>query len=96
MLFEPSATPAQSNEKNIDADAYVPQGQITRRLLIPLSDNTKMTIRNTPAVVRVSNFVAAPDSESYYNSLLLQYMPYRNESELVGEYNCAREAFIAR
>ncbi|KAL3283669.1 hypothetical protein HHI36_006807 [Cryptolaemus montrouzieri] len=54
-----------------------------------------MTISNTPAVVRVPNFVAASDPESYYYSLLIQYKPYRNEAELLGEFNSARDAFLA-
>ncbi|KAL4721734.1 hypothetical protein ACJJTC_014267 [Scirpophaga incertulas] len=33
--------------------------------------------------------------ESYYYSLLIQYMPYRNEAELLGEFNSARDAFLA-
>ncbi|KAH9638034.1 hypothetical protein HF086_014895 [Spodoptera exigua] len=96
MLFEPHYTkPPDINEESIDTDAYAPHEQTTRRRLITLTDNTKMTIRNTPAVVRVPNFVAASDPESYYYSLLIQYMPYRNETELLGEFNSARDAFLA-
>ncbi|VVC90599.1 unnamed protein product, partial [Leptidea sinapis] len=96
MLFEPHYTkPPVINEESIDTDAYAPHEQTTRRRLITLTDNTKMTIRNTPAVVRVPNFVAASDPESYYYSLLIQYMPYRNEAELLGEFNSARDAFLA-
>ncbi|KAF9409134.1 hypothetical protein HW555_011413 [Spodoptera exigua] len=96
MLFEPHYTkPPVINEESIDTDAYAPHEQTTRRRLITLTDNTKMTIRNTPAVVRVPNFIAASDPESYYYSLLIQYMPYRNETELLGEFNSARDAFLA-
>ncbi|CAG5002801.1 unnamed protein product [Parnassius apollo] len=95
MLFEPHYTkPPVINEESIDTDAYAPHEQTTRRRLITLTDNTKMTIRNTPAVVRVPNFVAASDPESYYYSLLIQYMPYRNEAELLGEFNVP-DAFLA-
>jgi len=36
------------------------------------------------------------DPENYFYSRLLQYVPYFNESELLEEYDSAREAFIAR
>lgn len=91
MLFEPHYTKLPViNEESIDTDAYAPHEQTTRRCLITLTDNTKMTIKNTPAVVQVPNFVAASDLESYYYSLLIQYMPYRNEAELLGEFKCQR------
>ncbi|GFR20331.1 ATP-dependent DNA helicase [Trichonephila clavata] len=51
-----------------------------------------MVIRNVPAVERVPYFVAASDPENYYYSLLLQYVPFRNESELIVEYDTARES----
>lgn len=48
MLFEPHYTkPPVINEESIDTDAYAPHEQTTRRRLITLTDNTKMTIRNT-------------------------------------------------
>ncbi|GFQ97361.1 ATP-dependent DNA helicase [Trichonephila clavata] len=51
-----------------------------------------MVTRNVPAVVRVPYFVAASDPENYYYSLLLQYVPFRNESELIADYDRARES----
>lgn len=57
---------AQSSEENIDTDACVRHVQITKKHLLILIDNTKMTIRNTLAVVRVPNWVAATDSEAHY------------------------------
>ncbi|GFU76031.1 ATP-dependent DNA helicase [Trichonephila clavipes] len=59
-----------------------------------------MVIRNvlslSPAIVRVTYFGAASDSENYYYSLLFQYVPYRDESELIVDFDTAREAFLAR
>ncbi|GFY78069.1 ATP-dependent DNA helicase [Trichonephila inaurata madagascariensis] len=55
-----------------------------------------MVIRNVPAVVRVPYFVAASDPENYYYSLLLQYVPYRNKSELIVDCDTSRESFLAR
>lgn len=68
----------------------------TRRRFITLNDNSKLVVRNVPAVVRVPYFVAATDPENYYYSLLLQYMPYRSEIELLEEFDTARAAFLAR
>lgn len=47
-----------------------------------------------PAVVRLPNFVAASDTESYYYNLLIQYVPHLNEAELLGKFNSARDAFL--
>ncbi|GFV43662.1 ATP-dependent DNA helicase [Trichonephila clavipes] len=55
-----------------------------------------MVIRNVPAIVRVPYFVAASDPENYYYGLILQYVPYRNGSELIVDYDKAREPFLAR
>ncbi|GFS52185.1 ATP-dependent DNA helicase [Trichonephila inaurata madagascariensis] len=55
-----------------------------------------MVIRNVPAVVHVPYFVAVSDPENYYYSLLLQYVLYRNESELIVDYDTAKESFLAR
>ena len=55
-----------------------------------------MSVRNAPAVVRVPYFMATSDPENFYYSLLLQYMPYRSEQELLEGFNSAREAFLAR
>lgn len=42
------------------------------------------------------HFVAVRDLERYYYSFLLQYMPYRNESEILEGFNNAHKAFPAR
>lgn len=55
-----------------------------------------MLIRNKPAVVCVPYFKSSTDPDNHYYRMLLQYLPYRNESQLIGEYNNAIEAFIAR
>ncbi|CAH2103861.1 unnamed protein product [Euphydryas editha] len=41
-------------------------------------------------------FVATSDPENYYYSLLLQYVPYRNESEFIVNHDTAAEPFLAR
>ncbi|GFV83397.1 ATP-dependent DNA helicase [Trichonephila clavipes] len=51
-----------------------------------------MVIRNVPAVIRLPYFVVASDTENYYYSLLLQYVPLRNKSELIVDYDTARES----
>lgn len=96
MLFEPYyRNVAEHNEDNIDQDAYETE-QPTRRCLITLSGNTKVIKGNTAAVIRVPYFVATTDPENYYYSLLLQYMPYRHETELLQDFDTARDAFLAR
>ncbi|GFQ82355.1 ATP-dependent DNA helicase [Trichonephila clavata] len=94
MLFEPHYE--KSNQEPEECvDIYEPERQ-TRQRLITLTDNSKMVIRNVPAVVRVPYFVAASDPENYYYSLLLQYVPFRNESELIVDYDTARYSFLVR
>ncbi|GBN45018.1 hypothetical protein AVEN_56214-1 [Araneus ventricosus] len=55
-----------------------------------------MVIRNIPAVVRVPFFQMQTDPENYFYSLLVQYVPYYFEDELIDEHNNAREALLAR
>lgn len=94
MLFEPYyKKSAADNEESIDAEM---EDQSERRRLISLTDNSKMVIRNVPTVVRVPFFMMHTDQENYFYSRLLQYVPYFNESELLEEFDSAREAFIAR
>lgn len=97
MRFEAYYAKKQDGEEGADNDAYEAESEVTtRRKLITLADNTKMAVRNTPATVRVPHFMAANDPENYYYSLLLQYMPYRREIELIEEFDTARDAFLAR
>ncbi|GFT52453.1 ATP-dependent DNA helicase [Nephila pilipes] len=55
-----------------------------------------MAVRSRPACVSVPYIIAANDSENYYYSLLLQYVSYLSEDELLDGFNSAREAFQAR
>ncbi|GFQ80756.1 ATP-dependent DNA helicase [Trichonephila clavata] len=94
MLFEPHYEKSnQEPEKCVDI--YEPESQ-TRQRLITLTDNSKIVIRNVPAVVCVPYFVASSDPENYYYSLLLQYVPFRNESELIVDYDTARDSFLVK
>ncbi|GIY57519.1 hypothetical protein CDAR_79491 [Caerostris darwini] len=96
MLFEPFYPKKVSEtEDSIDHDAYEVQPHIRRPLLM-LSDGSKMVVRNVPAVVRVPYFVATSDPENFFYSLLVQYMPYRSETELLEGFDNAKEAFLAR
>ncbi|GBP80548.1 hypothetical protein EVAR_39418_1 [Eumeta japonica] len=93
MLFEPHyAKVVSDTEENIDHDAYEEQ-PTTRRPLITLLNKSKMVVRNIPAVVRVPYFIAASDPENFFYSLLLQYMPYRSETELLDGFDNAKAAF---
>ena len=55
-----------------------------------------MRKRNISAVVRVPYFKASTDPENFYYSLLLQYMPFRNENEILENFDSAKDAFLAR
>ncbi|GFY78122.1 ATP-dependent DNA helicase [Trichonephila inaurata madagascariensis] len=96
MLFEPYYPRSEKNEDNIDQDAYIEEPTRARRKLIAFQNNTKMAVRNRPACVTVPYIIAANDPENYYYSLLLQYVPYRSEDELLDCSNNSREAFQAR
>ncbi|GFY56291.1 uncharacterized protein TNIN_383651 [Trichonephila inaurata madagascariensis] len=94
MNFEPFyAKKLGEFEESIDAEK---EEQSTRQRLINLANNTKMVIRNVPAVVRVPLFQIPTDPENYFYSLLVQYVPYYSEDELIDEHNNAREAFLAQ
>ncbi|GBM38273.1 hypothetical protein AVEN_17719-1 [Araneus ventricosus] len=94
MNFEPFySKKVEDSEESLDAEA---EEQPTRRRIIKLASNTKMVIRNFPAVVRVPFFQIQTDPENYFYSLLVQYVPFYLEDELIDEHNNAREAFLAR
>ena len=95
MLFELNYRNQERDyDESVDYDTA--EEGIGTRTLIRLKDNTSMRVRNRPAVVQVPFFMAANDPENYYYSFLLQYMPYRQERELIEDYDTAREAFLAR
>jgi len=96
MLFKPYYSKDSADlEEGVDEDAYNerPQGRLQ---LIQLQDRTKMSIRTFAAVVRFPHFVMETDPENYFYSLLLQYVPFRSEAELLCGFNSAKEAFLAR
>lgn len=94
MQFEPYYTNKGDTEESLDEDD-AEQSQ-HRRKLITLTDKSKIVVRNFPAVVRVPFFMMHTDPENYFYSLLLQYQPYESESALLGEFDNARDAFLAR
>jgi hypothetical protein len=53
-----------------------------------------MRKRGDFAVVRIPNFSTTNDD--YYFSLLMLLLPHRCESELVGSYATAKDAFLAK
>ncbi|CAI6374499.1 unnamed protein product [Macrosiphum euphorbiae] len=89
-------TQEEEEEESVDNDAYDDLAVRGRKKLITLTDNSKMVVRNKTAVVRVPYFVASTDPENFYYNLLLQYMPYHLEPELLEEFNSSKEAFMAR
>lgn len=99
MLFEPhygNLTEA-SAEDGGDQDVYdIPNNAKTTTHFLTLLNNTKMKIRQRPAVVRVPYFKVTDDPDNYYYSLLAQYLPFRNERELLLDHDSSKEAFLAQ
>ncbi|CAG9799443.1 unnamed protein product [Chironomus riparius] len=96
MLFEPHYRKQDGdNEESIDYDPSEEEFSTTRTI-VRLKDDTRMVLRTRPAVIQVPFFMAANDPENYYYSFLVQYMPYRQERELIEDYDSGQEAFIAR
>ncbi|KAG5674477.1 hypothetical protein PVAND_004445 [Polypedilum vanderplanki] len=91
MRFEADYKKNDEVEENVDP---VEEEQSGRKRYIKLTDGKRMAVRNTSAIVRVPYFMMHSDPENYFYSLLLQYKPYYDESELLGELS-AREAFLA-
>lgn len=83
-------------EDHGDQDAYEDKAKSEKLKFLFLIDGSKMKIRQREAVVRVPYFVESIDPENFYYSLLMQFVPFRNESELLEGYDSAREAFLAR
>ncbi|GFR18846.1 ATP-dependent DNA helicase [Trichonephila clavata] len=96
MLFVPFyPKKASETEESFDHDPFEEQPNV-RRSLVTLSGDSKMVVRNVPAVVRVPYFIASSDLEKFFYSLLVQYMPYRSETELLEGFDSAKDAFLAR
>lgn len=55
-----------------------------------------MRKRSRPATVRVPYFKAATAPENFYYSLLVQYLPYRKEDDILQDFNSAKDAFLAK
>jgi len=98
IRFQPYYAKKQEEENyddSIDQDAYNYMPQQTRRRLMNLINRSKMSIRNEPVVVRVPFFMATSDPENFIYSILLQYMPFPFEQELLEGFDSARETFLA-
>lgn len=61
-----------------------------------LQDNTRMRVRNRPAVLRTRYYTINSDKEAYYYSLKMCHIPFRNEGELLLENGTAEHCFIRR
>ena len=88
----------RGDDTEFEEDVIEAEVETARRIhqrRIKLQNGTEMIIRNVPACVKVPYFLESKDSESFYYSLLLQYLPHRDESELLGEYESAALAFKA-
>lgn len=97
MLFKPYYKTSTNEDEEGDEDVF--EDEIIEKIVsryLTLQNNQKMKIRTRPAVVRVNSFNLNQDPEGFYYSLLLQYIPFRNEDELTANFETAREAFLAK
>ncbi|PZC74948.1 hypothetical protein B5X24_HaOG206881 [Helicoverpa armigera] len=63
---------------------------------ITLQDNSRMRVRNRPAVLRTRYYTVNSDKEAYYYSLIVCHIPFRNEEELLAENETAENCFMRR
>ena len=96
MLFQPHYLKRQTDdEANADNEFYIEEDDADSPL-VRLFEKTKMRKKTWPPKVRVPYFRAAPDPDNFYYSLLLQYMPYRNEAEILENFDSAKDAFLSK
>ncbi|CAK1580723.1 unnamed protein product [Parnassius mnemosyne] len=79
-----------------NGDAELRDEDITPERYIRLQDNTRLRVRNRPAVLRTRYYTINSDKEAYYYSLLVCHIPFRNEGELLFENETAEDCFIRR
>ncbi|CAH0702844.1 unnamed protein product [Spodoptera exigua] len=80
-----------------DGDAELrEEDNITTVRYIKLLDNTRMRVRNRPAVLRTRYYTINSDKEAYYYSLIVCHIPFRNENELLLENESAEDCFVRR
>ncbi|CAH2107698.1 unnamed protein product [Euphydryas editha] len=79
-----------------NGDAELRDEDITPVRYIRLQDNTRMRVRNRPAVLRTRYYTINSDKEAYYYSLIVCHVPFRNESELLFENETTEDCFIRR
>lgn len=97
MLFKLQAKRRHDQDEDEDLEDYFDAIDSDENILpktlkyITLQNNQRMAIRNVPAAVRTYTFNVSYDPEGYYYSLMMQYIPFRNEDELMKGYETARE-----
>lgn len=96
MLFETHYPKKVEDDVDVDEDAYDEIALEPINHFIKLTDNSKMRKRTVPATIRVPHFKAATEPENFYYSLLVQYTPFRNENEVMANFDSAKEAFLAK
>ncbi|CAH0718086.1 unnamed protein product, partial [Brenthis ino] len=79
-----------------NGDAELRDEEITPVSFIRLRDNTRMRVRNRPAVLRTRYYTINSDKEAYYYSLIVCHIPFRNEGELLFQNDTAEDCFIRR
>ncbi|XP_013140257.1 PREDICTED: uncharacterized protein LOC106104649 [Papilio polytes] len=79
-----------------NGDAELRDEDITPVRYIRLQDNTRMRVRNRPAVLRTRYYTINSDKDAYYYSLIVCHIPFRNERELLLENEAAEVCFIRR
>ncbi|XP_022817720.1 uncharacterized protein LOC111350390 isoform X1 [Spodoptera litura] len=93
VRFETVSHPAWNEE---DGDEELRETHSEPLRFIKLRDNTRMRIRNRLAVLRTRYFTINSDKESYYYSLLVCHLPFRDEHSLLLDNETAEACFLRR
>ena len=93
VRFETVSHPAWNED---DGDEELRETHNEPLRFIKLRDNTRMRIRNKHAVLRTRYYTLNSDKESYYYSLLVCHLPFREESSLLLDDETAESCFLRR
>ncbi|CAG9094543.1 unnamed protein product [Plutella xylostella] len=94
VRYETVSSSTWANDEDGDIEMRHVENQRLR--YITLRDNSRMRIRNKPAVLRTRYYTLNSDKEAYFYNLLVCHIPFRDEMELLLEGESAEECFLRR
>ncbi|KAH9639682.1 hypothetical protein HF086_002508 [Spodoptera exigua] len=85
-----------NDEENGDTEAYedLEEGTETTRNSIRLLNGSIMKRRRKPAILRTRYYTQTGDREGYFYSYLVAHVPFRNEDDLLADFETCEEAFM--